>query len=822
MLSSSIKRSICSAARRSAVGAAQRAPVSLRLATANRVVSSRTYASKVVQFTADSYPNVKRDERFSQLEDKDLEFFKSILPETSIIQDEGDLLSYNEDWMRKYRGQSKLTLKPKTTEQVSQILKYANERKLAIVPQGGNTGLVGGSVPVFDEIVLNVSNLNQIRSFDSTSGILKTDAGVVLEVADQYLAEQGYIFPLDLGAKGSCHVGGIVATNAGGLRLLRYGSLHGTVLGLEVVLPDGRIVSSLDALRKDNTGYDLKQLFIGSEGTIGIITGVSILCPSRPKSVNVAFLGLESYDAVMKTFVKAKNELGEILSAFEIMDVNSQILNEHHLKQSHPLEDKHAFYVLIETSGSNTTHDEEKLNTFLESAFENEIINDGVIAQDETQLKNLWTWREGVSEASQIGGGVYKYDCSLPLEHYYKLIDAVRNRLTENGLLGETEEFPVIDAVGYGHIGDGNVHLNVAVRRYTKEVEKVLEPFVYEWVSEHKGSISAEHGLDFKIRNSTILDKRGRDYFVQKAIVFTSQDTEYIAAARRGGSIQIYKSCYNSNWELIYVYGNNLNFGNDSEDHFVSLIYRDDCLHSCSCLGKVVIQNLSPILNENHTNDLSLLNYLSISVASPVSCFKLHPLHRWVAISGGKDREMEINDFYALTHFWKMKHTSSIEDLYLDKYDSDTKWVQDFLIIEATSVNSKHMNLVVASKFGKLMCFDTGVSMYPLDSLDIPVNKMFQLDDFKILCLDSFNNMNLINLRNFKVEQSWNDIETGPLASIDLQRESNGDFLLAIGGKDSIKCYQLEPQFNKYKVTPLKKFNMKKGSICSSISIITT
>lgn len=465
-----------------------------------KTFQSCKFYSTHVKLTSESYPNIKRG-GYSQLSNDHINYFKSILPESSIIQDSDDLLAYNEDYMHKYRGDSKLTLKPKSVEQVSQIMKFANENNLAVVPQGGNTGLVGGSVPVFDEIVLSLSNLNKIRSFDKVSGIFKCDTGVILENADQFLHENGYIFPLDLGAKGSCHVGGTVATNAGGLRLLRYGSLHGTVLGLEVVLPNGKIVSSIDALRKDNTGYDLKQLFIGSEGTIGIITGVSILAPIRPKSFNVAFLGLNSYEQVQDCFVKAKSELGEILSAFELMDLNCQRLTKKHLNQDHPLEEEHNFYVLIETSGSNNTHDLEKLESFLENSFENELIQDGVIAQDETQLRTLWDWREQIPEASQIQGGVYKYDVSLPLSHLYELVNAARERLNNAGLIGETDEFPVIDAVGYGHVGDGNLHLNVAVRRYSKEVEKVLEPFVYEWVSENKGSISAEHGLGFQKKN---------------------------------------------------------------------------------------------------------------------------------------------------------------------------------------------------------------------------------------------------------------------------------------------------------------------------------
>lgn len=317
------------------------------------------------------------------------------------------------------------------------------------------------------------------------------------------MAENGYIFPLDLGAKGSCHVGGTVATNAGGLRLLRYGSLHGSVLGLEAVLPDGTIYNSLDSLRKDNTGYDLKQLFIGSEGTIGIITGVSILCPSRPVAFNVAFLAVSSYEAVQKVFVGARRELSEILSAFEFMDGKSQVLTARHLKLDHPIESgEYPFYILIETSGSNKEHDDEKLETFLGNAMEEGLVDDGIIAQDDTQVKSLWSWRESIPEASTIGGGVYKYDVSLPLADLYGLVEEANVKLAKAGIVGlDDESKPVVDAIGYGHVGDGNLHLNVCVREYSKEIEAVLEPFVYEWIQSKKGSISAEHGLGFQKKN---------------------------------------------------------------------------------------------------------------------------------------------------------------------------------------------------------------------------------------------------------------------------------------------------------------------------------
>ena len=466
---------------------------------------SRNYANKVVPLTSETYADkVQPDESYKKLDRLDIEHFREILLEShSVVEDETDLEVFNEDWMRKYKGQSRLVLKPKSTQEVSSVLSYCNEKRLAIVPQGGNTGLVGGSVPVFDEVVISLASMNKVRSFDDVSGVLKCDAGLILENADNMLLEHGYIFPLDLGAKGSCQVGGNVATNAGGLRLLRYGSLHGSVLGLEVVLPDGTIYDSMHSLRKDNTGYDLKQLFIGAEGTIGIITGVSVLCPARPQLVNVAFLAVSSYESVQKVFVGARSELAEILSAFEFMDGKSQVLTSRFLKADHPIESgNYPFYVLLETSGSNKNHDDEKLQGFLEKAMEEGLVEDGIMAQDETQFQNIWSWREGISEASTIGGGVYKYDVSLPLSDLYGLVEATTEKLSEANLVDiDDASKPVVEAIGYGHVGDGNLHLNVCVREYSKAIENVLEPFVYEWIQSKLGSISAEHGLGFQKKN---------------------------------------------------------------------------------------------------------------------------------------------------------------------------------------------------------------------------------------------------------------------------------------------------------------------------------
>ncbi|EFW22746.1 hypothetical protein D8B26_006327 [Coccidioides posadasii str. Silveira] len=463
--------------------------------------SSSTTPTTQPKFTTDAYPQIKRNPSFSEITSEHVQHFKDLLGAQSAVIDgvtadaADDIEPFNRDWMKKYRGHTRLVLKPQSTREVSLILQYCNTNRLAVVPQGGNTGLVGGGVPVFDEIVINMSRMNQIRSFDENSGVISVDAGVILEVAEKYLADRNHIFPLDLGAKGSCHIGGNLATNAGGLRLLRYGSLHGNVLGLEAVLPDGTIVDDMCALRKNNTGYDLKHLFIGGEGTIGIITGASIICPQRPKAVNVAYFGLQSYDHVRKAFREAKVHLSEILSAFELMDGRSQdmVFDVTGLKK--PLEGSYPFYCLIETSGSNGEHDSAKLEAYLEHVMGESIVEDGVLAQDDTQAQSLWRWREGITEALSHLGGTYKYDVSIPLAELYQLVEDTKERLTKAGLVGDDDSYPVREVLGYGHMGDSNLHLNVAVRKYTKEVENMIEPWVYEWIQRRNGSISAEHGL---------------------------------------------------------------------------------------------------------------------------------------------------------------------------------------------------------------------------------------------------------------------------------------------------------------------------------------
>ncbi|KAF6361331.1 D-2-hydroxyglutarate dehydrogenase [Rhinolophus ferrumequinum] len=401
--------------------------------------SSTSSRAPEVMLTHKRYPVQRLP--FSVVSEEDLAAFERMVP-GRVITDPEELEASNVDWLRTVRGCSKVLLRPRTSEEVSRILRYCHERNLAVNPQGGNTGMVGGSVPVFDEIILSTALMNQVISFHDVSGILVCQAGCVLEELSLHVEQRDFIMPLDLGAKGSCHIGGNLATNAGGLRFLRYGSLHGTVLGLEVVLADGTILGGLTSLRKDNTGYDLKQLFIGSEGTLGVITAVSILCPPKPKAVNVAFLGCPGFAEVLQTFSSCKGMLGEILSAYEFMDAECMQLVGHHLQLASPVQES-PFYVLIETSGSRAEHDAEKLSNFLEQVLGSGLVTDGTLATDQRKIKALWALRERITEALSLDGYVYKYDVSLPVERLYDLVTELRARV---GPLAK-------HVVGYGHLG---------------------------------------------------------------------------------------------------------------------------------------------------------------------------------------------------------------------------------------------------------------------------------------------------------------------------------------------------------------------------------
>lgn len=456
---------------------------------ARRLHASVSYhKSSKVGLTSERYPHLKRGP-FASLTDADVSSFERIVS-GRLITDPSELDGYNTDWLKTVRGASQILLRPKTTEEVAAILCYCYDRNLAVVPQGGNTGLVGGSVPVFDEVIISTQLMNNIISLDKISGTLVCQAGCVLAKLDDYVGQYDLTMPLDLGAKGSCHIGGNLATNAGGVRLLRYGSLHGSVLGLEAVLPNGEVLDCMSTLRKDNTGYDLKQMFIGSEGTLGIITAISILCPQRPSAVSVAFLAVPTFQGVLDVFRETKRKLGEVLMAFEFMDTASMETVNENLKLSNPIAPS-PFYVLIETGGSNQGHDQEKLSGLLEGLMESGKASDGTLATELTKTQAIWSLRERLAEALLHDGYCYKYDVSLPLSVFYQLVEDMRARV----------KGAATRVVGYGHVGDGNLHLNVTSPEYSQKTMELIEPFIYDWVAKHKGSVSAEHGLGFKKRD---------------------------------------------------------------------------------------------------------------------------------------------------------------------------------------------------------------------------------------------------------------------------------------------------------------------------------
>jgi FAD/FMN-containing dehydrogenase len=433
-----------------------------------------------------------RNPNFKKVDNNDIEFFRSVLgKESKNAIAVTDLDKYNFDWFQDYKGEAPACLLPSSTEQVSEILKYCNKNKIAVVPQGGNTGFVGGSVPVFDEIVISTRRMNKVLEIDEISGTLKCQPGCILEELDNEVKAKGFLMPVDLGAKGSCLIGGNISTNAGGLRVMRYGNLHGVTLGLTVVLPTGEILDLMNVLKKDNTGYDLKHLFIGHEGTLGIITEVALQLATKPNAINTMFLGAKNWEALCNIFVAARKDLGEILSAAEMIDGQALDLVCQITKTNSPLPDsKCPYYMLLETNGSNQEHDQAKLFAFLEKAMETGLVESGTVAENSAQTKHIWSMREGCATAPNAIGHVRWYDISMPSKNMAAMIEGARAALKENGL-SETAK-----CMGFGHFGDGNLHINlVTIPEYNQRVVDIVDGFMYNHSKEHKYSVSAEHGI---------------------------------------------------------------------------------------------------------------------------------------------------------------------------------------------------------------------------------------------------------------------------------------------------------------------------------------
>ena len=421
-----------------------------------------------------------------------IEQFRKIVGERHAITDATDIEPYVTEERNLFHGRSPLVLRPGSTAEVSEICKLATAHRIALVPQGGNTGLVGGQTPHNGEVVVSLRRLDKIREIDTASNTMTCEAGVVLQIAQQKASDVDRLFPLSLGAEGSCTIGGNLSTNAGGTAALAYGVAREMALGLEVVLADGRVLNVLSKLKKDNTGYNLHNLFIGAEGTLGIITAATLKLFPKPRAVETAYVGLKSPDAALKLLTIAQSEAANALTSFELLsEMAVDFSVRHGIDVRDPLAEKHPWYVLMELSSPGDDA-RTPLETILARAMEEEIVDDAVIAASLAQRNNFWKLREEMSSAQKPEGGSIKHDISVP-------IAAVPDFIAEANA-AVVKLIPGARPVPFGHLGDGNLHYNVSQPIGANTADYLsrwheMNAVVFEIVLRMGGSISAEHGI---------------------------------------------------------------------------------------------------------------------------------------------------------------------------------------------------------------------------------------------------------------------------------------------------------------------------------------
>jgi FAD/FMN-containing dehydrogenase len=421
---------------------------------------------------------------------------KQILGEKGFIAEAKAMAPYLEEERGTYHGAAQAVLRPASTDEVAAIVKICAAAHLPIFPQGGNTGLSGGAVPWEDGhgVVLSLGRMNRVRNIDPIDYSITVEAGCILAEVQKAAAAVDRLFPLSLGAEGSCHIGGNISTNAGGVAVLRYGNTRALVLGLEVVLPDGRVWNGLRALRKDNTGYDLKQLFIGGEGTLGIITAATLRLFPQPKEVETAFLGLTRVEDAMELFSRARKASGDQLTAFELISRFGIDMALRHVPGIiDPLKEKFPWYVLTEMSSSEAHSGlKDTLEQFLDEVMAAGLIKDGVIASSSAQARELWRIREGLVEAQKHEGGSHKHDVSVPVSKVAEFIKAAHKAIADR--------LPGIRPNAFGHVGDGNIHYNIhqpeaADTKVFLQRREEFNRIVHDIAVGLNGSISAEHGI---------------------------------------------------------------------------------------------------------------------------------------------------------------------------------------------------------------------------------------------------------------------------------------------------------------------------------------
>jgi FAD/FMN-containing dehydrogenase len=401
------------------------------------------------------------------------------------------------EWRGRWRGRARGVVRPGSTAEVAEVVRLAAAAGLPIVPQAGNTSLCGGSVPDDDgrSIVLSVSRLARIRAIDALDYTMTVEAGCVLADVQRAAAEADRLFPLSLAAEGSCEIGGNLSTNAGGVHVLRYGNARELVLGLEVVLPDGRVWDGLRRLRKDNTGYALREIFIGAEGTLGIITAAVLKLFPRPRARWVAWVAVSDVRAALELLARARASTGEAVSSFELIPrIALDYVLRHIPGTSDPLPERYDHYVLVELD--STVEGDQGLagrgERLLEAAAEGGLVRDAAVAESDAQIQALWRLRESISEAQKGEGASVKHDVAVPIRRVADFLEEATRRVEA--------DWPGVRVVAFGHLGDGNIHFNLSVPPGGDDAAflghwEAFSRIVHDVVMAMDGSIAAEHGI---------------------------------------------------------------------------------------------------------------------------------------------------------------------------------------------------------------------------------------------------------------------------------------------------------------------------------------
>ena len=421
-----------------------------------------------------------------------VEQLKNIVGSKGWTQDGRELEPHLTEWRNTVRGKTSIMISPASTAEVSKVVRACADAGVAIVPQGGNTGMCAGAIPDASgtQVLLNLARMNSIRSIEPLDFSMIVDAGCILANVQEAARQVDRYFPLSLGAEGSCQIGGNISTNAGGINVIRYGTTRDLVLGLEVVLADGTIWNGIKTLRKDTAGYDLKQLFIGSEGTLGIITGAALRLFPDPGDTTTTLIAIKNAGNAVPLLAELRTSLADRIEAFELMGGNTLELVERHIPDSKsPFEERYPWYVLIEASVEGSP---DVLENVLAQCLDKGQVLDAVVAKNKAEAARLWRLRHSIAEAEQREGVGLKHDISVPIGRMEEFLTRAEQ------LLGA--KFPESEAIVFGHVGDGNLHYNVHLQSASgdsvyEEKKARISALIYDLVAEFGGSFSAEHGI---------------------------------------------------------------------------------------------------------------------------------------------------------------------------------------------------------------------------------------------------------------------------------------------------------------------------------------